>query len=322
MFDTTQSPSFYGDFAFDLNDSDEHAHIALVAKALSHPLRLALLKQILRTPCSVTELAKMNGLTNSTIIFHLSILEQAHLVVSKTKPNKKGKTLIFYNNFKTITLSTEHTAERTSVVTQSTGVGSYIHCKPTQYIRIATKDHFIVWEQNDAYNPLRHNAELICIDNGEVVYAFSNAFARKNKVERLEFSLELSSESPFFCNDWKSEIFFSVNGVAVCSYLSLGDYGGERGSLTPDWWDDRYSQFGMLTTVAIDGQVLLLNGKRTTDRVTLDDLALSSDDKITLSLATHPSSKFAGGFNIFGKSFGNYTQDIVLKAYLAGESAK
>ena len=60
------------------------------------------------------------------------------------------------------------------------------------------------------------------MDNGEVTYAFSNAFAKQNTVRRLEFSLELSSESPYYCNDWKSEIVFSVCGIDVAEFLSLG----------------------------------------------------------------------------------------------------
>ena len=106
-------------------------------------------------------------------------------------------------------------------------------------------------------------------------------------------------------------------GVDVCVYLSLGDYGGKRGHLTPDWWDDRYSQYGMLTTVTVDSQGVLLNGKRVSDRITLSTLPLTEDDKITFGLRTTPNSRYAGGFNIFGKSFGNYAQDIVMKAYVS-----
>ena len=263
-------------------------------------------------------------MTNSTVIFHLRLLEEAGLVISRTQPNKKGKTLIFYINFSDVTLSlqNDHAAAHDTVITQTVGVGCFEAAAPTGYMRIATEDRFIVLEKDDIYNPRRFDAKLLCIDNGMVRYAFSNAFARRHTVKSLEFSMELSSESPYFCNDWKSEIVFSVCGVDVATYLSAGDYGDTRGRLTPEWWDNKYSQYGLPVTLLIDWGGVRLNGDYVRTDLTLGDLPLAQSDRITLSLRTDPALRYAGGFNIYGSRFGNEPQDIVMRAtVLNGQKA-
>lgn len=323
MFDTSKPVSYYGNFEFSILEPNNEENLASICKALSHPLRIKILHQLLKAPRSVGELAKLNGLTNSTVLFHLQILEKATLAICKTKPNKKGKTLVFYINFNEIKIKTSTSANTPEKVeTQSIGVGNYIYCKPLQYIRFATDERFIVFDNIDAYNPVRFDAKLICIDNGEICYAFSNAFAQKGTVDKIEFSLELSSESTYFCNDWKSEIIFAVCGVDVAVYLSPGDFGGERGKLTPIWWDDRYSQYGLLVTLEIKTDGVYLNGKKANDKINVSTLPLMQSDKLTFSVRTDKTRKYAGGFNIFGKTFGNYAQDILFKAYYTPHDEK
>ncbi len=315
MFDTNKNINRYGDMLFDLSDPETREGLISAAKAISHPLRIEMLNQIIRMPRSITDLSKLNHVSNSTVIFHLNILEESGLVFSKVKPNKKGKTLMFYINFSHMSFVLENNKSNDSVTVseQSMGVGNYISASVDEYIRIATQSRFTVFEKDDMYNPERFDAGLICIDNGEISYAFSNAFAKKNKVDKIEFSMELSSESPYYCNDWKSEIFFSVCGVEVASYLSLGDFGGERGKLNPSWWDSKYSQYGVLTTVGVDEEGVTLNGRRVRSDLTLSDIDLSEGDYITLSLRTDPKSQYASGFNIYGRYFGNEKQDILMK---------
>ena len=318
MFHPENTINRYGNVMLELGNKENDERTVCIAKALSHPLRIRLLRQILKIPRSVTELAKLNKISNASIIFHLNLLEQAELIVSKVKPNKKGKTLVFYINFSALnlTLQSAENESDTCFIDQSMRVGNYVFAAPVNYIRIATDNRFIVLEKDDTYNPNRFDAQLICVDNGELSYAFSAAVAKRHKLLKLEFSLELSSESPYFCNDWKSEIIFSVCGIDVATYLSLGDYGGTRGTLTPPWWDNRYSQYGLLTTVTIDKDGTYLNGEKVSTTVCLSTLELEKKDLILFGLRTEQATQYAGGFNIYGKSFGNIEQDIIMRAYV------
>ena len=321
MFDTEKDINRYGEIYADLLEKEGMESTVRIARALSHPARIQILQQLRRIPRSITELARLNRMTNSTVIFHLKALEEAGLVFSRMQPNKKGKTLIFYINFSKILLSAQEETQVSHelVLEQSIGVGSYLSAAPSGYIRIATQDRFVVLEKDDVYHPRRFDAKLLCLDNGEVCYAFSNAFARRHTVKRLEFSLEISSESPYYCNDWKSEIVFSVCGVDLATYLSPGDFGGTRGRLTPAWWESNYSQYGMLVTVAIDAEGVYLNDECVRTDVTLETLPLAEEDRITFSLRTDPSLRYCGGFNIYGSRFGNEPQDIVMRATVLGK---
>ena len=207
--------------------------------------------------------------------------------------------------------------EHETVVKQSVGVGCYTSAFPTDYIRIATENRFIVLEKEDTYNPQRFNAKLLGMGNGKITYTFSNAFAKQNAVKRLEFTMEISSESPYHCNDWKSEIVLSVCNIDLATYLSLGDYGDVRGKLSPDWWNNKYSQYGMLVTLAIDHGGIYLNNECIRTDLTIDDLPLMQSDHITLDIRTDPALRYTGGFNIYGSRFGNHPQDIVMSATLA-----
>ena len=46
--------------------------------------------------------------------------------------------------------------------------------------------------------------------------------------------------------------------------------------------------------------------------VTVDQLGLNQKSFVTVRIGNKPDAKYIGGFNIFGKTFGDYEQDIVL----------
>lgn len=313
MFDSEQKINYDGIVKTSITDENDKERIFGIACALAHPLRLTILEQLLTQPRSITEIAKINKITNSTAIFHLKLMEKAQLVFSRCQPNKKGKTLIFYINFSEIGISTQPKAQSDiHIFTQSAGVGEYVEACFSKYLRIATSDNIIVLEHNDAFHSCRFDAQLLCTDGGKFTYAFSNAFAKENTVRRIEFSLELCSESPYFRNDWKSEISFDVNGTEILTYISPGDFGDRRGKLNPPWWANKYTQYGQLVRIAIDREGVWLNGNLS-NAITLDCLQLEKSNRLTFSVYTKDDAKYAGGFNLFGKKFGNFEQDIVLR---------
>ncbi|MDR1637462.1 MAG: transcriptional regulator, partial [Treponema sp.] len=50
--------------------------------------------------------------------------------------------------------------------------------------------------------------------------------------------------------------------------------------------------------------------------VTLDDLKLYKHHSIRVRIGVKDTAKNVGGINIFGRGFGNYDQDIILKLFL------
>ena len=76
-------------------DSDNYGEIERICKALGSQIRLNLIKQLTYKPMTVVELAKLNKVTNSTILFHLDLLTAAGVVESRYLPGIKGKAQVF-----------------------------------------------------------------------------------------------------------------------------------------------------------------------------------------------------------------------------------
>lgn len=298
-------------FNFSIDNVEKRQDLIKVCKALSHDLRLNILNQLLKKPSTITQLSKINNIDNSTLLFHLEILENAKLIFCRSKPSSKGKALVFYINFEFVQISVKTANEVIkNEEVQSIGVGNYSEGSFNKYMRIISNNDSIVLKDNDVYNPLRFTSDLISIDSGYVVYDFSNKICKNHKIESIEFSLEICSESPYYCNDWKSELSFYVNNVLILKYISPGDFGDKRGKLNPDWWDDKYSQYGRLINIKITNENILLNGEKIKQGNFLDNLKLNEGNNLSFKISSNDAEKYDGGFNIFGKNFGDYPQDI------------
>ena len=82
--------------------------------------------------------------------------------------------------------------------------------------------------------------------------------------------------------------------------------------LTPSWWFSNWNQYGLLKLLSINSFGTFIDGMKISD-VTLDDLELNYKSDILLRLAVPEGTKHIGGLTIFGKSFGNYSQDISVR---------
>ncbi len=313
MFDEKKKINVEEIFKIGLRNKESYPQAIKLCKALSHQTRLDILNQLLEKPSTVTRLAKLNQLDNSTTLFHLKILEDADLIFCRSKPNSKGKALVFYINFESLEISMNVSNEKNiTSETQSIGVGDYTTGYFSKYMRLLTDNGHVVLSDNDIYNPIRFNSKLLCVDSGYFIYDFSNKGVKERKIESIEISLEICSESPYYSNDWKSEISFYLNNHFLLKYISPGDFGDKRGKLNPDWWNDKYTQYGRLLEIRITNEDIKLNGEIVKEGRILDSLKLKEGNSISLKISSCEAERYDGGFNIFGKTFGNHPQDIEL----------
>ena len=162
-------------------------------------------------------------------------------------------------------------------------------------------------------NPDRMNAGLMWFTRGFVEYQFpNNARLIGKAVRALEFSLELSSEVPGTSPDWPSDITVAVNGREIGVWTSPGDFGDRRGVYTPDWWKLKGSQYGMLKSWRVTPDGAFVDGVKISSLTPLD-LHISAHHSIRLRIEVKPDARHPGGVNVFGRGFGNYDQDIVLR---------
>jgi len=166
-------------------------------------------------------------------------------------------------------------------------------------------------------NPDRMNAGLMWFTRGYVEYQFpNNARLIGRSVATLEFSMEMSSEVPGTSADWPSDITVSINGCEIGAWTSPGDFGDQRGVFTPDWWKLKGSQYGKLKSWRVTPDGAFIDGMKVSP-ITLRDLDLSSHHSVRLRIEVKADARRPGGVNVFGRGFGNYDQDIVLRVTTA-----
>ena len=76
------------------------------------------------------------------------------------------------------------------------------------------------------YDPMRFKAQLLWFDEGYLEYVVPIPEVNELDILSLSLSLEICSEAPGYNSDWKSDIFFELNGHEACVYTSPGDFGG------------------------------------------------------------------------------------------------
>ena len=296
---------------YELSFSDESYddQVEAFGQAISSRLRIKIFRQLHHNPMTLVEVAKKNKITNSTALFHLKILEKANIIVSRYLPGKKGKAQVYFGKFNSLLFNRSSIVNTQQIFEQNMQVGNFIDID-CETLGIATDTTQYILSKNP-YSNQRFNAQLLWSDGGLISYAFDNSFCTNTSVQELTFSLEICSEARFYRNDWKSDITFAINSVEVATFTSLGDFGGVRGKLNPNWWGNQNTQYGTLVTISVREDGSFLNNEKVSE-VNLKDLNLSNGNKILFTIFTKKDAENYGGFNIFCKSFGIYEQDILL----------
>lgn len=286
------------------------------AKALSSELRIAILKALFRKPMNVAEIAAMFDIPASTAAVNVKKLEDCGLIKSEWVPGTRGTQKVCVATHHHLVIDLLDTMpESDDYVLVHMPVGHFFdaHVAPTCGLVSETS---IIGEVDDPrafFEPERIHAELLWFRRGYVEYRFPNRTPRGVLVRNLALTMEICSEAPLCNDDWPSDITLWVNGVEVGTWTSPGDFGGQRGVLTPSWWDLNNTQYGVLKTWRIDGHGAYLDGTRLSGINLMDVLGPEWLPSITVRIGVKADAVNDGGLNLFGRRFGNYESDIVLR---------
>jgi predicted transcriptional regulator len=162
-------------------------------------------------------------------------------------------------------------------------------------------------------DPERVHAGILWLAKGFVEYKVPNYLFKEQIVQEIEISMEIGSEAPHINENWPSDIRFTINGTVVGEWTSPGDFGQMRGRLTPEWWHDDVNQYGLMKVLRINANGTFIDGQQISN-VTIKDVQWESK-QWTLRLSAEETSRERGGLTLFGKGFGNYDQDIVIRSY-------
>ena len=292
-----------------------------VIRGLSSPVRIQVLKLLQRKgPMNVNQISEAVGLPQSTIATHIQILQESGLIDTQTLKATKGQQKICSARFDEIVirLDEESSQQFDNTVEVAMPLGLYTSCGVSAPCGMCSTQRVIgILDVPDLFlDPARMQAALLWFGRGYVEYKFpNNAKLLKADIEAIEFSLELSSETPGTNSNWPSDISLWVNDIKIGTWTSPGDYGDKRGIYTPHWWKLEGSQYGQLTSWVISGQGTTVGGKKISD-VTLSQLAIGDHHSIRLKIGIDDAATNPGGINIFGKGFGNHNQDILMRLHL------
>ena len=294
------------------NDSEKS--LALL-KALSSETRLAILEYLRDRPVNVNEIAVALQIAPSSATTHIQILEKAELIRTEIIPATHGLQKLCARTYDSIHIRLEDNDvnEHTSFSVHMP-IGQFYDFDVHPTCGLATETGLIGLLDTPAtfYEPTHVFAQLLWFRYGFISYRFPNHLPSGAQPTRLDLSAEMCSEAPLHHLDWPSDITMWVNSVEIGTWTSPADFGGERGLLTPQWWETKDSQYGLLKrwSVAQDGSYV--DGKMISP-VRIQDLRLDEKPFIEVRIGVKLDAQNVGGMNIFGEKFGNYPQPIVLK---------
>ena len=266
---------------------------------------------------NVNDIASALDLPQSTVSSNLQVLVAAGLIRTEAQKGRKGNQKLCFSTFDEILVMFDEAVARASanVIEVAMPIGLYTSCEVTAPCGLCSPEGIIglLDVPGTFLNPDRMNAGLMWFTRGFVEYQFPNNARLVGKaVVSLDFSFELSSEVPGTSADWPSDISITINGKEVGIWTSPGDFGDKRGVYTPNWWKLKGSQYGKLKSWRVNPDGTFVDGVKIS-AVTPRDLDISQHHSIRLRIEVKAHARHPGGVNIFGRGFGNYDQDIVLR---------
>ena len=282
-------------------------------KALGSDVRIQILKILLENDhMSMNQLATELKLSNGALTGHIKKLEECGLISTSNESASHGNSKICSVIQDKIVIEIEKPEELTNAFTTDIKVGQFSKYEICPTCGLANSQSVIGEIDDSRYfsHPDHFNADILWFTKGYVEYSLPNLIPSNNKITQISISFEISSEAPGIDNNWPSDITFSLNGKKLGMWTSPGDFGGDiRGMFTPDWFPPNWNQYGLLKLLVINKHGTFIDGLQISD-ITIEDLELAQGAPLDFRIAVEDDAEHIGGVTLFGKTFGNYGQDI------------
>lgn len=287
----------------------------LVYEALASDIRLKIIDRLFEKEMNIKELAAELYLSNAIVSSHVAKLEKAGIVGSKMKRINGGTYKMCYINTEHMQIKLSPIQHQRSYEEVSIPVGQYSNHEAQPTCGLATTEKMIGHYDDPVYflDPEHVHASILWFARGFVEYKIPNYVHKDQQLVELEISMEIGSEAPQVNEHWPSDISFYVNNRMLGTWTSPGDFGEHRGRLTPVWWQSDVNQYGMLKVLRINESGTYIDGKKISE-VTLSSLMVDAQ-YWTFRISAEELKKGRGGLTLYGKGFGNYDQDIVIRSY-------
>jgi predicted transcriptional regulator len=294
-------------------------------QALSSEVRIRILELLQNQELNVTEIARRLEIPQSTATTAILTMENLGLLECRTANGVKGGQKICTSRYKEIliTFNPPPVPMSNNTIEVEMPVGLFTSYNVSAPCGLCSREGIIGYLDvpTTFFSPDRIKAALVWFEKGYVEYKFPNNalyINTKKALQRIELIMEISSEVPGTDKKWLSDISVWINEVEIGIWTSPGDFGDRRGKFTPSFWKLEGSQYGLLTTWTVMSQGTFVDDKPVST-ITLQDLHLQDHHSIKVKIGVKDSADHVGGINIFGKGFGNYDQDIILRLFYENE---
>ena len=288
-----------------------------LGKALSSPVGVRILQLLNSGKLTISQISQSMGIPPSSAALDIKILQNAGLVTVEEQPGSRGNAKICARFVDMVNIRfTKADTDVDSVLTVEMPVGNYPSCEVKPPCGLANEQCILEMDDTEQsfYMPERTTAQILWSSRGYVEYTFPNrlrGMPYKCIPQSLSVSAEVCSEVLGYSEDWKSDITLWINGLECGTWTSPGDFGKRRGKITPPTWSAGRTQYGLLTIWEIGSDGCYINHQKVGSR-TVEDLKIMDKNTILVRIGVKDDAVHKGGFNIFGKKFGDYGQDIIM----------
>jgi len=296
-----------------------------VFKALGSETRLKMLALLADREMNINELGHALGIMPPTVSRHMQLLEQAGLVSSEYMPGTQGmqkRCRLVYDRLTFDLKSLEEQRDMIETVEMPLGLFTSVHALPTCGLANTERLVGMVDEPYSFFHPDRVTAGILWLANGFIEYTFPNMLPASAEIRRIDIAMEVCSEAPGMNADYPSDITVWINGVELGAWTSPGEFLDQVGALNRDWWvKTGWQQYGLWKVWSVDQEGAFVDGVKVSP-VTLADVPIATRQPMTVRIGIKPDSAHVGGITLFGRGFGNYDQDLLLRVHYAPREVK
>lgn len=288
----------------------------VICKALGSSVRMEMVGILAQNKeVNLNELSRQLNISNGAITQHMKILKEADIIDIKLTSGKRGVQKICYLKEHKFMIDILLDVAKENMYNVEIPVGGYTKHSVYPTCGISTKTSIIGEVDDPRYfdAPEKSEAGIVWLGKGYLEYRIPNYLKANHKMTELQISMEISSEAPGVCQDWPSDIHFYLNDTLLGYWTSPGDFGNVTGIYTPSWWPINWNQFGMLKLLSINKEGSFIDGRKIAD-IGINYFNIDYKSDIILRIGVPSDATNVGGLTLFGKGFGNYNQDISIRA--------
>lgn len=312
----------------------EGGNVTPVVKALSNDVRLQILNLLSDSDMNVQTLASHLKLSKTAVLTHVNILEQTGFIKSQYLSGSVGNQRICHKMYDRLIFNFDPGKTDVDEITYyetEIPVGNFFDFEVWAPCGLASHNNIIQkWDDPAVFCDIKRvNAALVWTAFGYLEYKIplDPLFVGKN-VTAIEIEMEISAHQmvkthkslvmpPYMTQDkitdGISEVTLWMNDTEVGTITITVGEDSEKATYTPTWWRS-LPVHGIKLNARIGADGCYINKRKTSER-TFEDI-VHGGRFIRLRVGVKKDAVHSSGIMIFGKEFGRYCNDIIVKSYI------